>query len=114
MNAFTEGIYMELKSINSAVKVQALCPGFTDSEFIGKVGLQRSIIPDMFWMSAEDVVNASVNGLRMDRLIVVPDWRYEAAIAFMRLVPKPFAHAFAIEAMKFVPQASKKAAAAGR
>ena len=29
MTAFTEGLYLELKSVQSAVKVQALCPGFT-------------------------------------------------------------------------------------
>ena len=33
MSSFTEGIYMELKSIDSPVRVQALCPGFTLSEF---------------------------------------------------------------------------------
>lgn len=112
MNAFTEGIYMELKSIHSAVKVQALCPGFTDSEFINKVGLERNVVPEMFWMPAEDVVAASLRGLRTGTLIVVPDWRYEAAIALMRFVPKSFAHAFAIETMRSVPKANRKAAAA--
>jgi len=31
MTSFTEGLYLELKGARSAVKVQALCPGFTYS-----------------------------------------------------------------------------------
>src|SRR5436305_9324571 len=33
MTVFTEGLYLELKSVGSNVSVQALCPGFTYSEF---------------------------------------------------------------------------------
>src|SRR5690242_3832766 len=33
MNSFTEGLWIELRSIRSPVVVQALCPGYTWSEF---------------------------------------------------------------------------------
>jgi hypothetical protein len=33
MAVFTEALYLELRSIHSAVKVQALCPGFTYPSF---------------------------------------------------------------------------------
>ncbi|MGZ8429282.1 MAG: SDR family NAD(P)-dependent oxidoreductase, partial [Candidatus Deferrimicrobiaceae bacterium] len=33
MNSFTEGLHLDLSAIGSPVKVQALCPGYTLTEF---------------------------------------------------------------------------------
>src|SRR5581483_11439746 len=33
INAFTEGLFLELRGFGSRVRVQALCPGFTYTEF---------------------------------------------------------------------------------
>jgi short-subunit dehydrogenase len=44
MNAFTAGIYAELEVQKSPVRVQALCPGFTLSEFHDTLGMDRSRI----------------------------------------------------------------------
>ena len=38
INCFTEGLYLELKSAGSRVRVQALCPGFTDDGIPRRVG----------------------------------------------------------------------------
>ena len=39
MNSFTEGLALELKSVGSRVRVQALCPGYTLSEFHDVAGV---------------------------------------------------------------------------
>ncbi len=76
MNTFTEGLYLELRSLRSNVTVQALCPGYTYSEFHDTMEVSREkLAPSSFWMSAEEVVEASLNGLRDRRLFVVPGWR---------------------------------------
>ena len=87
VNAFTEGIYLDLKSARSPVVVQALCPGFTDSEFHDVAGVDRASIPKSFWMSAEDVVEASLAGLRRRKLFVVPGWRYKLVVALVNRIP---------------------------
>jgi hypothetical protein len=68
INAFTEGIWMELRASGSPVRVQALCPGFTYSEFHDVAGMDRSkLAPQAWWCSAGQVVEESLAGLDRDR-----------------------------------------------
>ncbi len=87
MNAFTEGLYMELKGVGSPVKVQALCPGFTYSEFHDVLGIDRSTIPASWWLEAEYVVNRSLEGLERGELFVIPSFRYRNLVRLIRLAP---------------------------
>lgn len=95
INCFTEGLYLELKAARSPLRVQALCPGYTLTEFHDVMGFDRKLIPASLWMSAEDVVEASRRGLARGRLIVVPGWRYKLVVAFLRLMPRFLLHAMA-------------------
>jgi len=92
---FTEGLYLELKSARSPVQVQALCPGYTVTEFHDVMGFDRKLVPPSLWMTAEDVVEASLRGLARGHLIVVPGWRYKLVVLFLRLLPRPLLHAVA-------------------
>ena len=96
INSFTEGIYLELKSLHSPVRVQALCPGFTYTEFHDVLGMERSSIPSFLWMSAEKVVHSSLRGLDHNRLFVIPGWRYRIFIAVFRWFPRALKHHLAI------------------
>ncbi len=87
MSNFTEGLAIELAVKGSPVQVQALCPGFTYSEFHDRIGMDRSPIPKQFWMKADFVVAESLRGFDQDKLIVVPGWRYKILVAFMRALP---------------------------
>jgi short-subunit dehydrogenase len=81
MVTFTEGLYLELKEIGSAVKVQALCPGFTYTEFHQTLGMERrSIAPPSLWLKPEFVVDESLKAFRKGKLVVVPGWKYKAAV----------------------------------
>jgi hypothetical protein len=96
MNSFTEGLCLELKSQGSPVRVQALCPGFTISEFHDTLGVDRKRIPDSLWMSAEFVVAASLRGLARGKLLVVPGWRYQFFVFVLGLLPTFLRHALAL------------------
>lgn len=88
MTAFTEGIYLELQGAGSHVTVQALCPGFTYSEFHDSMGVSRyRLAGPKFWMSAEEVVDASLDGLRKRKLFVIPGWRYRLLAALFSKLP---------------------------
>lgn len=87
INAFTEGLHLELRGAGSRVRVQALCPGFTYSEFHSVMGMDRNVIPGWLWRSAEYVVRDSLAGLRAGRLFVVPAWPYKLLVAVITKLP---------------------------
>jgi short-subunit dehydrogenase len=63
---FTEALQTEL--VGSGVAVQALCPGFTYSEFhdtteFRNAGFRRENYPAFMWQTADQVVEASLNQL---------------------------------------------------
>ncbi|WP_321477955.1 SDR family oxidoreductase [uncultured Paludibaculum sp.] len=87
INDFTEGLRVELDSAGSAVNVQALCPGFTYTEFHDTMGADRAAIPKALWMPADYVVEESLKGLEAGRLFVIPNWKYRLGAAFGELLP---------------------------
>jgi short-subunit dehydrogenase len=88
MAAFTEGLYLELTGMRSNVVVQALCPGFTYSEFHDTMAISRQrLAGPKFWMRAEVVVDASLDGLRRHKLFVIPGWRYRVLTAILSKLP---------------------------
>jgi short-subunit dehydrogenase len=96
INSFTEGLYLDLKSMQSPVRVQSLCPGFTYSEFHDVIGMDRSLIPKSLWMSAESVVDSSLRGLERNKLFVVPGWRYQLMVGLLSCCPRSLKHFIAI------------------
>lgn len=88
MAVFTEALYLELRSVGSNVLIQALCPGFTYSEFHDVAGLdRRGLASPAFWLSAEEVVEASLDGLRRRKLFVIPGWRYRVLTSVLGKLP---------------------------
>jgi short-subunit dehydrogenase len=87
MNSFTEGIDAELRGIGSPVKVQALCPGYTTTEFHDTLEFDRARIPKILWTRVEDVVEASLRGLERGPTIVIPKAIYQLAAAAMKVLP---------------------------
>ena len=87
MSSFTEGLYLDLQTQRSPVRVQALCPGFTWSEFHDAMGSSREGIPKWAWMRAEDVVEASLAGLRRGKLFVIPGALYRWVVRIQGWLP---------------------------
>ena len=88
MTAFTEGLHLELRHMRSQVIVQALCPGYTESEFHDRMGVDRGKLGSSpLWMTAEQVVDASLQGLQERKLFVIPGWRYRLLVTFLTKIP---------------------------
>ena len=95
MNSFTLGLAVELASRGSKIKVQALCPGFTISEFHSKLGMIGRPIPRFLWMTSEFVVDQSLRGFDRGKLIVIPGWHYKLIWLGMKILPGKLTRAIA-------------------
>jgi short-subunit dehydrogenase len=88
INAFTKGLDAELRVINSPVRVQALCPGFTVTEFHETLGVDRGVIPKGLWLTADFVVETSLEALKTNQVIVIPSWKYKVPVMIMKHLPE--------------------------
>ncbi len=96
--SFTQSLQTEL--YGTGVHVQALCPGFTYTEFHDVTHMDRSIVPKFMWLSAETVVRTSLKALPRRSLIVVPGWQYRFFVLIAR-VPFIFTIAQRIAASRY-------------
>ena len=83
---FTESVYEELRE--SDVRIQALLPGFTRTEFQRRAGVEASKVPDFAWMSPDAVVAASLASLCRDEAVCIPGRRYKALHGLTRFIPR--------------------------
>ena len=85
--SFTEGLATELEG--TGVRVQALCPGLTESEFHETSGTARVPFTKTRMMPAEAVVEASLRALDRGRpLRVVPGWQNRTVAGVQRFLPR--------------------------
>lgn len=80
------------------VRVMALCPGYTRTEFHQRAGINMSKTPDWMWLQADDVVDEALRDLRKGKLVSVPAWRYKLAVAGLRHAPRRLLHAVSRDA----------------
>jgi short-subunit dehydrogenase len=100
MNTFTEGLAIELGAISSPVTVQALCPGFTLTDFQDTLGMDRSRIPASLWMKADFVVAKSLRGFDRRELFVIPGWRYKLLVRLLKILPGPLLRRASVRASR--------------
>lgn len=84
---FMEGLAMELAG--TGVRVQALCPGFTHTEFHDRMQIDKTKgIPSWAWLAADEVVKDSLdNAFGHGPVVVIPNWKYKTIVLMLRYMP---------------------------
>ena len=73
------------------VKVTAICPGFTKTEFAQQAGVHEIMQGEnrRLWQTAEAVVETAIRANEAGRLVVVPGFHNKVAAVLMKTLPEP-------------------------
>ncbi len=86
VNSFTEALFEEVRG--TGVSLQALCPGFTRTEFQARAGIDPGEVPGFAWMDPDAVVRSSLAALDRRELICVPGLGYRGLAALTGAIPR--------------------------
>lgn len=87
LTVLSESLHTELRDSN--VKVHALCPGFTRTEFHQRGGMKMGAVPNWMWSTAEEVVADAWKKSQAGKAISVPGTSYKIISIISRFGPRP-------------------------
>jgi short-subunit dehydrogenase len=90
VTSFSEAMALAVR--RHGVRVMALCPGYTRTQFHSRAGIDMAKTPHWLWLSADQVVRVALRDLDRGKLVSVPDWKYKAAAFGMRHAPRRLFH----------------------
>ncbi|WP_127480752.1 SDR family NAD(P)-dependent oxidoreductase [Nocardioides pantholopis] len=85
VNSFSEWAANEYR--DRGVRVMALCPGFTKTEFHARMEVGRGSAPDFLWLDADDLVAQALADYDRGRVYSVPSTQYKVITGLARVVP---------------------------
>jgi short-subunit dehydrogenase len=87
LTVFSEYLYTELRNTN--IKVSALCPGFTRTEFHARGKMKMTGLPNYMWLSTDQVVKKSWRDAKAGKVICIPGFQYLILSTIARIAPRP-------------------------
>jgi short-subunit dehydrogenase len=88
LTVLTEAVNTELKS--TGIKVSALCPGFTRTEFHQRGRMKMSGLPSFMWLDADALVAQAWKDAQANKPVSIPGWQYKLLVAIVSIAPRKF------------------------
>ncbi|MHA3704099.1 SDR family NAD(P)-dependent oxidoreductase [Jatrophihabitans sp. YIM 134969] len=86
VTGFTEALAQQLTG--TGVRVCAVCPGYTHTEFHERAQADMTRVPEWMWLEADQVVAEGLADLRRGRPVSVPSLRYKSLLAAVKVLPR--------------------------
>ncbi len=89
LKSFTEGLYVDL--IGTGVKVMAVCPGLTHTDFHEKMGMEKARQVNnglIQWMSPDEIVDSALRDLAKNKVVSIPGMHAKLLTFFLNHMPR--------------------------
>jgi short-subunit dehydrogenase len=85
VRSFTEALHEEV--LLSGVRVTALCPGFTRTEFQRRAGMGAVKVPSFWWADPTSVAEAGLAALDRNQAVCVPGKMNKTGAVLAQIAP---------------------------
>ncbi len=86
LTVLSESLHTELASTN--VKICALCPGFTRTEFHQRGRMSMKGLPGFMWLNSDKLVATAWKEAIAGKALSVPGWQYQILTFVIRCAPR--------------------------
>ena len=86
LTVLSESLHTELAGTN--VKISALCPGFTRTEFHQRGRMSMKGLPSFLWLESDDLVAKAWSDALKGEAVSIPGWQYQLLHFLIKRVPR--------------------------
>jgi short-subunit dehydrogenase len=86
LTVLSESLNTELSATN--VKVSALCPGFTRTEFHQRGKMSMKGLPNFLWLNPDRLVEQSWRDALEGKAVSIPGWQYKLLVLIVQTMPR--------------------------
>ena len=86
LTVITESLHTELANTN--IKVSALCPGFTRTEFHQRGRMSMKGLPSFMWLNSDKLVAKAWSDALKGKAVSIPGWQYQILVFVIASLPR--------------------------
>lgn len=86
LTVLSESLHTELAGTN--VKISALCPGFTRTEFHQRGRMSMKGLPNFMWLDSDTLVAKAWSDALKGEAISIPGWQYQLLVFVIQRFPR--------------------------
>lgn len=86
LTVLTESMHTELAGTN--VKISALCPGFTRTEFHQRGRMSMKGLPSFMWLDSDELAAQAWRDALKGEAISIPGWQYRLLVFVIQRLPR--------------------------
>jgi short-subunit dehydrogenase len=86
LTVISESLHTELADTN--IKVSALCPGFTRTEFHQRGRMSMKGLPNFMWLNSDKLVAKAWSDALKGKAVSIPGWQYQILVFVIHSLPR--------------------------
>ena len=86
LTVLSESLHTELSGTN--IRISALCPGFTRTEFHQRGRMSMKGLPNFMWLDSDKLVAQSWSDALKGKAVSIPGWQYQLLVFVIHSLPR--------------------------